>query len=75
MERTTVFRPMWLIPVQGYIRNRAWEKEGQKHVRTEIVAERIQFGPKPGKEEPEPMTELVVDPSEEAASTEATVVR
>jgi hypothetical protein len=38
------------------------------------VAQRIQFGPKPGKEEPEAVTELVADPSEEAASVEPTVV-
>lgn len=64
-----------LIFVQGTLRNRSWEKEGQKHVRTEIVAERIQFGPKPGKEAAEPVTELVADPSEEAVDVEEVVVR
>jgi single-strand DNA-binding protein len=63
-----------LIFVRGALRNRSWEKDGQKHTRTEIVAERIQFGPKGGKEEPEHVTELVDDPPEEAAGVEPTVV-
>lgn len=36
------------VLVEGRIQTRSWEKEGQKHYRTEIVADRVQFGPKGG---------------------------
>ena len=32
--------------VEGRIQTRSWEKDGQKQYRTEIVAERVQFGPR-----------------------------
>ncbi|MAZ29694.1 single-stranded DNA-binding protein [bacterium] len=32
--------------VEGRLQTRSWEKDGQKHYRTEIVADRVQFGPK-----------------------------
>ncbi len=32
--------------VEGRIETRTWEKDGQKHYRTEIVAENVRFGPK-----------------------------
>lgn len=32
--------------VEGRIQTRSWEKEGAKQYRTEIVAERVQFGPR-----------------------------
>ena len=38
--------------VEGRLRNRSWEKDGQKYRRTEIMADRVQFGAK--REEPEP---------------------
>lgn len=34
--------------VEGRLQTRSWEKDGQKQYRTEIVADRVQFGPKPG---------------------------
>lgn len=35
--------------VEGRIQTRSWDdKDGQKKYRTEIVADRIQFGPRPG---------------------------
>jgi len=34
--------------VEGRIQTRTWEKDGEKRSRTEIVAERVQFGPKGG---------------------------
>lgn len=34
--------------VEGRLQTTSWEKEGQKHYRTEIVAERVQFGPRAG---------------------------
>lgn len=32
--------------VEGRLQTRSWEKDGAKHFRTEIVAERVQFGPR-----------------------------
>jgi len=32
--------------VEGRIQTRSWEKDGQKQYRTEIVADRVQFGPR-----------------------------
>ncbi len=34
--------------VEGRLQTRSWEADGVKHYRTEIVADRVQFGPKPG---------------------------
>lgn len=32
--------------VEGRLQTRNWEKDGQKHYRTEVVADRVQFGPR-----------------------------
>lgn len=32
--------------VEGQLRTNSWEKDGVKHYRTEIIADRVQFGPK-----------------------------
>lgn len=37
--------------VEGRLQTRSWEKDGQKQYRTEIVADRVQFGPKSGNSE------------------------
>lgn len=34
--------------VEGRLQTRSWDKDGQKQYRTEIVADRVQFGPKNG---------------------------
>jgi single-strand DNA-binding protein len=34
--------------VEGRLQTRSWEKDGQKQYRTEIIADRVQFGPKSG---------------------------
>ena len=34
--------------VEGRMQTRSWESDGQKKYRTEIVADRVQFGPKSG---------------------------
>lgn len=34
--------------IEGRLQTRSWEKDGQKQYRTEIVADRVQFGPKAG---------------------------
>jgi single-strand DNA-binding protein len=36
------------VIVPTLIQTRSWEKDGQKQYRTEIVADRVQFGPKGG---------------------------
>ena len=36
------------VYVEGRMQTRSWEKDGQKQYRTEIVADRVQFGPKNG---------------------------
>ncbi|MCA9358887.1 single-stranded DNA-binding protein [Candidatus Kaiserbacteria bacterium] len=36
------------VYIEGRIQTRSWEKDGQKQYRTEIVADRVQFGPKNG---------------------------
>src|SRR3954452_10622227 len=32
--------------VEGRLQTRSWEKDGEKKYRTEIIAERVQFGPR-----------------------------
>jgi len=32
--------------VEGRLQTRSWEQEGQKKYRTEVIAERVQFGPR-----------------------------
>lgn len=34
--------------VEGRLQTQSWEKDGVKHYRTEIVADRVQFGPRTG---------------------------
>lgn len=34
--------------VEGRLQTRSWDKDGQKQYRTEIIADRVQFGPKGG---------------------------
>jgi single-strand DNA-binding protein len=34
--------------IEGRLQTRNWEKDGQKHYRTEIIADRVQFGPRAG---------------------------
>lgn len=36
------------VLVEGRLQTRSWEKDGQKQYRTEIVAERVQFGARSG---------------------------
>lgn len=35
--------------VEGRLQTQSWEKDGVKHYRTEVVADRVQFGPKGGE--------------------------
>jgi single-strand DNA-binding protein len=34
--------------VEGRLQTRSWEKDGEKQYRTEIIADRVQFGPRSG---------------------------
>lgn len=34
--------------VEGRLQTRSWEADGVKHYRTEVVADRVQFGPRSG---------------------------
>jgi single-strand DNA-binding protein len=36
------------VLIEGRIQTRSWEQNGEKKYRTEIVADRVQFGPKSG---------------------------
>lgn len=38
--------------IEGRIQTRSWEADGQKKYRTEIVADRVQFGPRTGGQAP-----------------------
>lgn len=41
------------VLIEGRIQTRSWEQEGQKKYRTEIVADRVQFGPRAGGSAPD----------------------
>ncbi len=34
--------------IEGRLHTRSWEKDGQKQYRTEVIADRVQFGPRGG---------------------------
>lgn len=34
--------------VEGRLQTRSWEKDGEKKYRTEVIADRVQFGPRSG---------------------------
>ncbi len=53
-----------LVFVEGRLQTRSWDREGQKQYRTEIVAERVQFGPRGGRKE----GEVAPEEAEAAAS-------
>lgn len=36
--------------IEGRLQTRSWDKDGQKQYRTEIIADRVQFGPRGGNE-------------------------
>ena len=59
-----------LVYIEGRIQTRAWgESEGRKLYRTDIVAERIQFGPKPQQRDTDgEMDEAPVDAIAENAA-------
>ena len=36
------------VYIEGRLQTRSWDKEGVKQYRTEVIADRVQFGPRPG---------------------------
>jgi len=57
-----------LVYIEGHLRTRNWQdQQGNKRYRTEIIAERIQLGPKGGEkiETPEAVEEIAETPEEE----------
>jgi single-strand DNA-binding protein len=36
------------VYIEGRLQTRSWDKDGQKQYRTEVVADRVQFGPRSG---------------------------
>jgi single-strand DNA-binding protein len=38
--------------VEGRLQTRSWDKDGEKQYRTEIIADRVQFGPRSGGSAP-----------------------
>lgn len=59
------------VYVEGRLQTRSWEKDGQKQYRTEIVADRVQFGPKNGSGGGAPSGNTESAPSPAAAETKA----
>jgi single-strand DNA-binding protein len=43
--------------VEGRMQTRSWDKDGQKQYRTEVIADRVQFGPKGGSTSGAPASE------------------
>jgi single-strand DNA-binding protein len=63
-----------MLLVEGRLQRRDWtDDKGMKHWRTEIVAERLQLGPRMTKKA-EPISEIITDPAEEAAAQPTPVV-
>ena len=53
-----------LVLVEGRLRTRKWEKNGQTFSRTEIIAESLQLGPKPAPAPSEGESEKELKPEE-----------
>jgi single-strand DNA-binding protein len=53
--------------VEGRLQTRSWEADGVKHYRTEIVADRVQFGPRGGESNGGSSTSKATAPSDAAA--------
>ncbi|MCD1627039.1 single-stranded DNA-binding protein [Seohaeicola saemankumensis] len=45
-----------LALVEGRLQTRSWEKDGVKHYRTEVLGDKVLFGPKPASDGPAAVT-------------------
>jgi single-strand DNA-binding protein len=59
------------VYVEGRLQTRSWEKDGQKQYRTEIVADRVQFGPKNGSGGPAPANDSASTPAKDEGKAPA----
>lgn len=53
--------------VEGRLQTRSWDADGVKHYRTEIVADRVQFGPRGGNSDGAPASSSTGSSEQEAA--------
>ena len=56
--------------VEGRLQTRSWDKDGQKQYRTEIVADRVQFGPRVGGGEGAPANNETKDKNQSTGAGE-----
>ncbi len=56
--------------IEGRLQTRSWEADGVKHYRTEIVADRVQFGPRTGGGEGAPAASTAAPAAAATASTD-----
>lgn len=45
---STFLRKGSAVYIEGRLQTQSWEKDGVKHYKTEVIAERVQFGPRAG---------------------------
>jgi len=50
-----------LALVEGRLQTRSWEKDGHKQYRTEIISDRVHFGPKMGGEQSKELPDYPAD--------------
>lgn len=56
------------VMVEGRMQTRSWESDGKKNYKTEIVADRVQFGPKAGGASSSPAPKKEMGASESASA-------
>lgn len=60
-----------MVMIEGRLQTRSWEgQDGQKRQRTEIVAEGMQLGPRPGGQRPASGDQQPASPPEQLATVE-----
>lgn len=56
--------------VEGRLQTRSWEKDGAKMYRTEIIADRVQFGARPGAAGSAPKGDISAAPTNNSVAEE-----
>lgn len=59
-----------IVLVEGRLQTRSWDKDGQKQYRTEILADKVQFGPKLAGERKDEANSVLPDYPEEEINPE-----